>query len=387
MWQLTVLTVILILSLKFGNGFDLMWDATSEFFSFKANVIQDTSLLTTLKILPIGILSCLLCSLAISQTLKLFGFYKDEENSLIAFINAIKEQSILSFVLFIFIFEEGLFRIIPILIGSNLNINLVWLLLIFNAFFALLHMGNFDHAKNPLVILPHFCSGLVFCVIAYKFGIVSAFLVHIYYDFVLFSTDRNIKYTTKTFLITVYYGLVTFLGYWLVINNFPDLSFLASWTGPVPKALSMTYTQAIGLVLLTFGAIKCLGNVAGLDNVTFTNDSILKDKKIWLYAVLGVLFSLVVTLFSTWLITSTSSPFSQYPLITSVLISLVFIGNSTQNSLSEGAFQAFKIPVYAFSIVIYAIVGPVMAVAVILTEFIITLPDIYLVLNSEKIKS
>jgi hypothetical protein len=382
MWQLSVITCLCILSLKIGHGNVMLIEAAKDFFAFKTSIPQDHSMLSCLKVLPMGIIASLVVALPISQTFKFFGLYSKDDSNTKLLISRLKENSLISFVLFIFLFEEGIFRIIPILVGNYMNWNIAALLIIFNVAFALVHLGNFKDASNLLIILPHFLVGLVFCVVAYKFGIITAFLVHLYYDFALFSLDRNIKYNPVTLLVTIYYGVIAFVGYQLTIKNIPDLSFLTQWTGTIPPDLKLSFEQSLGVIMLSWGAVKFLGNVAGFDNITPHEIEKYKPKTIFLFGFGATVFTCVFTFLSSWLITN---PFASYPYLCALGIAIIFVGFNSHNSLSESAFNAFKIPASAFSIVIYAIIGPLAAIPLILTEFVISLPDMLLLVNSERI--
>jgi hypothetical protein len=382
MWQLTVVTFCCIIGAKLGGGYLLFIDGAKEFFAFNPKAIQDTSLITCIKVLPIGILLSLISSILCANILRFFGIYNNMENTVKpTFVQGLKDDSLINFICFILFFEEGIFRFIPIVISYFFNTNLAILLLIFNIAFALVHLGNFD-TKNPLITLPQFCSGLVISICAYKFGFVTAAIIHLYFDFVLFSTYRKIRYGLITFFIAIYYAIIGILGLGLCSSVLPEIGTILTWNSPIPRDIELNYQQAIGIIMFTFGLVKSFGNLAGFDNVSSPINKKYNIEQLIGLAIVGSLVNILFSFFSSWLLLNT---FANYHTIASLLFALVFVGFYKQSSLSGGAFHAFKIPVSALSLLIYAIVGPIMTIQLAFSELLIALPDILILVNSEEI--
>jgi hypothetical protein len=382
MWQLTVVTFCCIVGAKLGGGDQLFIEAAKEFWAFSPKTVQDTTLLTCLKVLPVGVLLALITSLFAAKFLGLFGIYNNlETNIKPSLIENIKDSSLINYISFILFFEEGIFRFIPIIISYFFNTNIVGMLIIFNIAFALVHLGNFD-TKNPLVVLPQFFCGIVVSICAFKFGFITGAIIHLYFDFVLFSTYRKMKYNSIIFITAIYYGFIGLVGLELSKDVWPELSSVLAWSGPISKDISLNYEQGIGVIMLTYGLVKSFGNLAGFDNVSSPISKEYSVEKLIGLAIVGTVINVVFSFLSSWLILN---PLVNYPIIATLAFALMFVGFNKYSSLSEGAFHAFKVPVSALSLIIYAIAGPVVTIQLALTELLITLPDIFIWVNSEEI--
>jgi hypothetical protein len=280
---LAAMTVVAVLT----GGFNLLFGAIIQFAS-SSNINVDTSVSTSLQIIPAGIVLAMLSSLVGSSVAKISGVDYSSHNGLAG----LSKISVWSLGFFLLSVEEGFFRIIPIYTSNYFGWNDSLTLLIASLLFALIHLSNFkEKGISALAVLPQFFSGLLFSVVAISFGWWTAFLFHLYFDLVIFAGDKKQKFGLVDILIVLYYLAITAIGFHILggVEYFSTLNLNSFET------LKATDSQIIGSVMLVFGIVYSVLNLFGFDTPLLAEESKLQGygKSLFVGCFAGFLFAFV----------------------------------------------------------------------------------------------
>jgi hypothetical protein len=275
--------VLMLIWSVYSKSFDLLFTSFSNFFA--PDKVLDTSYITALQVIPAGIVIALLGSIVSIGILKLFKIDLDSHIG----HDKISRKSHWSIGFFLLVFEEGIFRIIPMYLSNLMGWNTPVVLILTSVLFALFHIMNFQNKnQNPLSTLPQLFTGVLIASIAMSYGWWTGFLFHYVYDLVLFSTEKQRKYTSNEVAIFLYMAVVAVLGYFIS----GGVGFLGNTNLNTFETVNLSNQQIVGSVFVVYGTVIGLINLLGFDTPQIENDDDNPNNK-YIVMLTGVLSTIV----------------------------------------------------------------------------------------------
>jgi Type II CAAX prenyl endopeptidase Rce1-like len=327
---------VLSLIAYFDGGFIELYESIGNFIKTGPIYSPDYTMLSTLKIVPAGMVIAIIFSyLGIFIAVKFGANFSSHSG-----FDNFKNKSILSFVSLIILFEEGVFRVFPIWISKLVGISPVIPLFIFSIFYGLMHWFNYKSKPSILVTLPQVFLGLLFSAVAVNYGIGAAMIFHLYFDFILFSSIREQKYSSIDVIIGIFHLFIAVAGYFMSKDIIFQLISILHWTAPVPTDFNPTLIQTLGILFLLDGAISAFTVLTGYDS-TKIEKSVQDMSLIDIYK--NVFISGVVFLSILQLIYNNVNFVHTNPVICFfVFVLMTFLPNNI-NSLSEMSQKSLKV--------------------------------------------
>jgi hypothetical protein len=289
--------VLMLIWSIYSKSFDLLFTSFSNFFA--PDKVLDTSYITALQVIPAAIVIGLAGSIISLWILKLFKIDLDSHIG----HDKISRKSYWTIGFFLLVFEEGIFRILPMYVSNLMGWNTPVVLISTSVLFALFHIMNFQNKnQNPLSTLPQLFTGLLIASVAMSYGWWTGFLFHYVYNLVIFSTEKQRKYTSNEVAIFIYMAMVAVLGYFIS----GGVGFLGTINLNTFETVNLSNQQVVGSVFLIYGIVIGLINMLGFDTPQIENDDGNPNHKyiVMLTGVLSTIFAIWVyrfggNLFST----------------------------------------------------------------------------------------
>jgi hypothetical protein len=375
-FQLVFFTIICIILGSFTGGFDLVQTGFLNFFEF-GNVVPDRTLITCLQIIPAAVVVCYFLAISGVVFKLLMGIRMEFDKSA---LDTFKKGSLFGFVVSIFLFEEVPFRFLPIWLGQQFDWNIPILLLVFNVFFAAIHIFNFKDEKNLLVTVPQFMAGLLICAIAYQYGVWTALIVHLYYDLFVFCEDRDQNYNIIDLLLVALHGIVAFIGYSLCSDVLNQFVMSLDWNMNINslQRLNLNLAHCLGISMFFSGVFKGFGYLIGLNptKIVTLDFKIQREPARALFmivisAITLCCISLPISLLINWAM----GKFFSDSLVVIAIFAATLLGTTGLNNLSKGTFAALKLPVTIVDLMLYCIVPFPIIVSMLALEVFIIIPE------------
>ena len=340
---LSIITALMVVSLKQDSS-QIITMVTN--FTLSANSFAmwnpNNDLMSFLKLFPSLILLTLfsaLSAMAFNSVFKVQGSHNG--------LDELKQKSFGYFCLFIFLFEEGLFRILPLFLSGWFHISPFVLLMIFNLGFALIHLSNFKGEKRPsaLITLPQLFAGFIFAMVLWNFGIAPAVILHILYDFCLFATMQEQKFGIVDIIMGSIGLAEAFFGYNLLKGDFSQITNRVNWVNSL-QGQHLGLDVVIGSSLFFSGLLMAFIYFAGLDTPNPMKST--KVKTLDLIISLGVITAVLNVV--VYLLINNFDLLEHYSLVFTSVVAFALYGFNKNETLSQSSTYAFSLPVSALSL-------------------------------------
>jgi hypothetical protein len=341
--------VLAVISI-FDGGFIKLFEGVRGFLNNGVNYVPDETLLTTLKVVPAGMVLALVMSLFGVYLAKIFGADFTSHSG----YDKLKQKKVYFFVFLIIFFEEGLFRVLPIFLSKWLNMSPVIPLIISSVLFGVIHWYNYKKKPSILVTLPQMLSGFILAIVAVNFGIVAAIVFHLYFDFVLFSSCREQKYSLIDVIIGGYFTILAVAGYYMSKDVLYQLIGILHWTAPIPDSFHPNIVEGIGLLFVFQGTISAFTHLVGYDSVLI-NKSIEKMSLITQYGTF-LLVSSSIAIIAERIYANVNFVHSN-PLICFFMFTLIFFIFEDINSVSQMSYRSLMLIPGTLSYFVYVKAG------------------------------
>lgn len=199
------------------------------------------------------------------------------------------------------------------------------LMLIANTAWAALHLMNYDDPseRKPLAVLSQFVTGLLFFYIFMRYGFWITLLVHLSFDFMLFSADKVQTTIVENLANLVFWFAALGITLWVAHYFHIAIPSIAPWLNNVLIMPGGMWPMVIFMVI-AFSVAGIAENLFGFDHVAVDRE-ILKQSipdvvftKFWKYIVRVLIILALSWILSHWI----EAAFTKAVIISMILIYL-----------------------------------------------------------------